>query len=473
MAPIPPRRLPRDRFVFGPAQPLGAPPEDHTHVEADITDLQAYLVSPLTTDGDVLFFNSGHQRLAKGADTEVLTLAAGVPTWAAAGGGVTDHGALTGLGDDDHTQYLLKTGGTLSGNLTLGAGAALQINDAGDTDFAVWSHDGTDFKLAFTNTADYNMLGMGQVGMNAEANVTTFLELGEPTTTRGDAQGSKLVMWGENASSVLTKFIFFASGGNFGLSSSGTGALQLTVNLEVNSGKYLRVRDTGGTDWGQWTHDGTDFSLVCVNTSNYRFSGMDHLRVNANMRITGGHEIRLNDSTDADSGVWTHDGTDFNLALTNTTDYNITGLTAAFKLNSSSAIRCDVASEGVGTAGGTAMFTGSRAGNGSSGVDFLKTRILGDTNNPTLIISGQETQNAILINATGSAGVRRLTFSVDSIQKAHLRAAGLSLVNGLGVHGTTASATKPKITGSRGGNAALASLLTALENTGLLEDNTT
>ena len=28
---------------------------------------------------------------------------------AGAGGGVTDHGALTGLGDDDHPQYLTKT----------------------------------------------------------------------------------------------------------------------------------------------------------------------------------------------------------------------------------------------------------------------------------------------------------------------------------------------------------------------------
>jgi len=32
-------------------------------------------------------------------------------------GGATDHGALTGLGDDDHTQYLLKSGGTLTGTL--------------------------------------------------------------------------------------------------------------------------------------------------------------------------------------------------------------------------------------------------------------------------------------------------------------------------------------------------------------------
>lgn len=33
-------------------------------------------------------------------------------TWAASsGGGVTDHGALSGLGDDDHTQYLTQVRG--------------------------------------------------------------------------------------------------------------------------------------------------------------------------------------------------------------------------------------------------------------------------------------------------------------------------------------------------------------------------
>lgn len=40
-----------------------------------------------------------------------ICTAAGTPgTWAEVGGGVTDHGALAGLGDDDHTQYLLADG---------------------------------------------------------------------------------------------------------------------------------------------------------------------------------------------------------------------------------------------------------------------------------------------------------------------------------------------------------------------------
>ena len=41
----------------------------------------------LTTDGDTLYYNSGRQRLAKGTDNQVLTLASGLPSWATSGGG--------------------------------------------------------------------------------------------------------------------------------------------------------------------------------------------------------------------------------------------------------------------------------------------------------------------------------------------------------------------------------------------------
>lgn len=41
-------------------------------------------------------------------------------------GGVTDHGALTGLSDDDHPQYVLNTGDTLTGGLLLTGTAATE-----------------------------------------------------------------------------------------------------------------------------------------------------------------------------------------------------------------------------------------------------------------------------------------------------------------------------------------------------------
>ncbi|MEC9454350.1 MAG: hypothetical protein VYE58_04665, partial [Pseudomonadota bacterium] len=46
-------------------------------------------LSPMTAEGDVLYGGTSGTvtRLAKGSNDEVLTLASGVPTWAAAGGG--------------------------------------------------------------------------------------------------------------------------------------------------------------------------------------------------------------------------------------------------------------------------------------------------------------------------------------------------------------------------------------------------
>jgi len=49
----------------------------------------------------------------------------------------------------------------------------------------------------------------------------------------------------------------------------------------------------------------------------------------------------------------------------------------------------------------------------------------------------------------------------------------VAITAGFAVHGATASATKPTVTGAKGGNAALASLLTALAAYGLVTDSTT
>jgi hypothetical protein len=79
---------------------------------------------------------AGQRRLAVGTD-HLLYLVddAGVATEVGAGGGVTDHGALTGLGDDDHTQYVLRSILTTNGDLftrAAGAIARLGVGSNGD-----------------------------------------------------------------------------------------------------------------------------------------------------------------------------------------------------------------------------------------------------------------------------------------------------------------------------------------------------
>jgi len=40
----------------------------------------------MTTNGDIVYYNNGRSRLGKGSDSQVLTLASGLPSWASAGG---------------------------------------------------------------------------------------------------------------------------------------------------------------------------------------------------------------------------------------------------------------------------------------------------------------------------------------------------------------------------------------------------
>lgn len=64
-------------------------------------------LSPLTTSGDIIYFNgTNNVRLAKGSDGDVLTLASGLPSWAASGGG----GGLSFSGSPSDNAVLKKTG---------------------------------------------------------------------------------------------------------------------------------------------------------------------------------------------------------------------------------------------------------------------------------------------------------------------------------------------------------------------------
>jgi hypothetical protein len=75
--------------------------------------------STVTTNGDLIYGTGSGTvtRLGIGSTGQVLTVSGGVPTWSAASGGVTDHGALTGLADDDHANYVFETPGSSTRNV--------------------------------------------------------------------------------------------------------------------------------------------------------------------------------------------------------------------------------------------------------------------------------------------------------------------------------------------------------------------
>jgi hypothetical protein len=81
--------------------PITSPPTAHNHTLDALSDVTV----PTPAEGQILIFRSGEW------------IAENPPTT----GGTTDHGALNGLGDDDHPQYLLADGSrALTGNLNGG-----------------------------------------------------------------------------------------------------------------------------------------------------------------------------------------------------------------------------------------------------------------------------------------------------------------------------------------------------------------
>lgn len=94
----------------------------------------------------------------------------GAAIWRQNGGGVTDHGALTGLADDDHTQYLLVNGTrAMTGDLDMGG---QDVSNVGTVDGRDVSVDGTKLDTIETNADVTDATNVAAAGAVMESDYT-------------------------------------------------------------------------------------------------------------------------------------------------------------------------------------------------------------------------------------------------------------------------------------------------------------
>lgn len=223
--------------------PSWATPTVYQTVDASLTELSALsLVS-----GDVLYIDGSNevQRLAKGSDGEVLTLASGIPSWAAVGAGsfqpldaiLTDLSGITFATGD----VLYYDGANLT-NLGVGTnGQVLKLSGG----VPIWSTD----------------LTGGGAGTNALLDGTVHSDTTAGTVLRGD------LVTGQTASPLWTRLALGASGSL--VASDGTDVVYQTLDatlatLGATQGMVLRRSGSAwealalGTNNTVLSSDGTD-----------------------------------------------------------------------------------------------------------------------------------------------------------------------------------------------------------------------
>ncbi len=265
-------------------------------------------------------------------------------------------------------------------------GYTLRIEDAGDTDYADFSHDGTDFNTDFVNTTDWNIGGLPAAGhMNLQARLRiagsgwestpTAMLLGQYSAGVGYIQvpnSGAIEMWAASSSAIArfnndltsdfmgaidvtgditaTSYEGIVAADILSKSAAATIAASYTFTaanaITISSGSpEIHIRETGATaDEGNWTvrasgdifkiqtatdatPDSAEDTVFQINRSGATATLVDFLNLSLGVRIKDGAYFRIFDATDTDYAEFSHDGTDFLTAFTNTTAWNLTGIT--------------------------------------------------------------------------------------------------------------------------------------------------
>jgi hypothetical protein len=174
--------------------------------------------------------------------------------------------------------------GVVLPSTALDTDGTLRIRDGGQTDWADFSHNGTDFVTSLNNTTDYRVTGAPNFQIEAGSNTPTFLYIG-PTVLTGNNADARLVLIGENSSTLyglevaVNSASATLSGTTSGAATSAVTSLSASLNINVTSGNQLwirdggnfRISDSGDANYIDFIHDGNDLNLRYTNTRTIAF----------------------------------------------------------------------------------------------------------------------------------------------------------------------------------------------------------
>ena len=202
-------------------------------------------LSPMTSSGDIIYGGASGTgtRLAKGTDAQVLTLAGGLPTWAAATAGVSSVGSISGSSDvkgatisgstitltpaDASNGGIVTIGDQIfSGAKTFNATITGSINGNATTATTAITAGTATTATKFATARNINGVafdGSGDITVTADAGTLTG------TTLNSSVTGSSLTSVGTITSGVWSGTAVAVEKGGTGLTSAGTNGQVLST----------------------------------------------------------------------------------------------------------------------------------------------------------------------------------------------------------------------------------------------------
>jgi hypothetical protein len=106
-----------------------------------------------------------------------------------------------------------------------------------------------------------------------------------------------------------------------------------TTDWNIRDGVVVKIFDGTDVDFMSMHHDGTDFDfafggtgIVTFGTVGSFYNFVSNVDITADLFITGGNQLQIFDTSGADSVIFEHDGTDFITTFDGTTDWDIIGI---------------------------------------------------------------------------------------------------------------------------------------------------
>ena len=241
------------------------PVEDLAEYQPLDSDLTA-IAALSGVNGDIMYYNSGWQRLAKGDNTEVLTLAAGLPSWAAAGGGdVSKDGTMA----NNYIAVWTSDGGLSGYNDFLFNGADLTFYNAvndGNPEIRLGALDAEEFHMQVVfdsgaQTLDYVLFETDVVSGTAhkgkfvfDVDGSTRLTINDDGITcgRGNFTNGDSIKLG-SIGTITGDIILYNDTNSYTTTiSSGVAEFSLTFILPVDDGIDGYVLSTNGAGVLSW-----------------------------------------------------------------------------------------------------------------------------------------------------------------------------------------------------------------------------